>query len=111
MHYKPLGKTGIKVSELCFGTMSFGSRADMQESQNMYSLCRERGINFFDCANVYQKGVAETYLGSFIASERDKVVITTKAHSPMSDDVNARGCSAKNLRISFEASLKRLSTD
>lgn len=111
MQYKTLGRTGIQVSQLCFGTMSFGSRADVQESQNMYSMCRDMGINFFDCANVYQKGVAETYLGSFIASERNKVVITTKAHMPMSEDVNDRGCSAKNLRLSLEASLKRLKTD
>ncbi len=111
MQYKALGKTGIMVSELCFGTMSFGSRADKEQSQAMYSMCRERGINFFDCANVYQHGVAEEYLGSFIASERDKVVITTKAYGAMGDDVNARGCSAKNLRNCLHQSLKRLRTD
>lgn len=111
MQYKTLGKTGMRVSQLCFGTMSFGSRADRGESQRMYSICRDRGINFFDCANVYSGGTAETFLGSFIAAERDKVIITTKAHGPTSDDVNSRGCSAKNLRLSLEASLKRLKTD
>ncbi|MGE4584121.1 MAG: aldo/keto reductase [Sphaerochaeta sp.] len=111
MQYKSLGKTGIKVSQLCFGTMSFGSRADEAQSQAMYHMCREQGINFFDCANVYQKGIAEEYLGRCIASERDKVVITTKAFSPMSDEVNDRGSSAKNLRHSLERSLKRLGTD
>jgi aryl-alcohol dehydrogenase-like predicted oxidoreductase len=111
VNYKSLGKTGIKVSELCFGTMSFGSRANKEQSQRMYSMCREQGINFFDCANVYQKGVAEEYLGSFIAAERDKVVITTKAYGAMGDDVNAKGCSAKNLQNSLHQSLKRLGTD
>ena len=91
MKYKPLGKTGIMVSQLCFGTMSFGSRADKEQSHAMYSMCRESGINFFDCANVYQKGVAEEYLGSFIAGERDKVVVTTKAYGAMGEGVNEIG--------------------
>ncbi len=111
MLYKSLGATGIKVSQVCFGTMSFGSRADKQESQKMYELCREHGVNFFDCANVYQKGVAETYLGSFIAKEREKVVVTTKVYGAMSDDVNAKGSNAKNIRHAVHDSLKRLDTD
>lgn len=111
MEYKPLGKTGIMVSQLCFGTMSFGSRADKAQSQAMYNLCREKGVNFFDCANVYQKGLAEEYLGSFIAAERDKVVVTTKAYGAMGDGVNDKGCSAKNLRNALHQSLKRLGTD
>ncbi|MGE4453518.1 MAG: aldo/keto reductase [Sphaerochaeta sp.] len=111
MEYKTLGKTGIKVSELCFGTMSFGARADKDESERMYKICREAGINFFDCADVYQKGVSESYLGEFIAKERDKVVITTKTYGAMGDDVNEKGLSAKHIRQGVEASLKRLKTD
>ena len=111
MEYRTFGKSGIKVSRQCFGTMSFGHRADYQMAETMYKLCRERGINFFDCANVYQSGVAEEYLGSFIHAEREKVVITTKAFSPMGADPNQRGSSAKNLRRSLEESLKRLKTD
>lgn len=111
MNYKPLGKTGIMVSQLCFGTMSFGSRADKTQSQAMYSLCRDRGINFFDCANVYEKGVAEEYLGAFIAAERDQVVITTKAYGAMGAGVNDKGCSAKNLQHALHQSLRRLGTD
>ncbi len=111
MEYKSLGRTGIKVSELCFGTMSFGGRADKGESEKMYKTCREAGINFFDCADVYQKGVAEQYLGSFIAHERDKVVITTKTYGSMGEDVNEQGLSAKHIRQGVEASLKRLKTD
>ncbi len=111
MQYRPLGSSGIMVSRLCYGTMSFGGRADKVESERLYRYARERGINFFDSANVYQKGESERYLGSFIKDERSKVVITTKAHSPMSDDPNDRGSSAKNLTESLHASLKRLGTD
>ena len=111
MNYKYLGKTGIKVSQLCFGTMSFGANADKENSLAMYKLCRERGINFFDCANVYQKGIAEEYLGEFTKGERGDLVITTKAFFPMSDKPNDRGASRKNLTFSLHESLKRLGTD
>jgi len=111
MKYKLLGSTGVKVSELCFGTMSFGNPADEATSAAMFNRCREVGINFFDCANVYQRGRAEEILGSLIADCRDEVVITSKAHFPMGDDVNARGSSRKHLMSSVEASLKRLNTD
>jgi len=111
MKYKLLGSTGVKVSELCFGTMSFGNPADEATSAAMFNRCRETGINFFDCANVYQRGGAEQILGKLIADCRDEVVITSKAHFPMGDDVNARGSSRKHLMTSVEASLKRLNTD
>ena len=62
-------------------------------------MCREKGINFFDCANVYQKGTAEEFLGDFIKEERHDLVITTKAFSPMSEKPNDRGSSRKNLTI------------
>ncbi len=111
MQYKPLGKTGIQVSELCFGTMSFGGRADKATSKEMYHQCRDRGINFFDCANVYQKGVAEQYLGEFIQGERHNVVITSKGGSVMSDAPNENGSGRKHLTQSLHESLKRLKTD
>ncbi|MGC9395019.1 MAG: aldo/keto reductase [Anaerolineae bacterium] len=111
MKYKLLGSTGVKVSELCFGTMSFGNPADEATSAAMFNRCREVGINFFDCANVYQRGGAEEILGKLIADCRDEVVITSKAHFPMGDDVNARGSSRKHLMRAVEASLKRLDTD
>ena len=59
MDYKLLGNTGLQVSSLCFGTMSFGKEADEAEAKRMYGACRELGINFFDCANIYSKGRAE----------------------------------------------------
>lgn len=111
MQYKPLGKTGIMVSELCFGTMSFGGRADKATSQEMYHQCRDRGINFFDCANVYQKGVAEEYLGEFIQGERHHVVITSKGGSAMAAGPNGKGSSRKHLSHALHESLKRLRTD
>ena len=111
MKYKYLGKTGIQVSELCFGTMSFGANADKDNSKAMYKQVRDAGINFFDCANVYQKGKAEEYLGEFSKGERDDLVIASKAFFPMSDKPNDRGASRKNLISSLHSSLKRLKTD
>lgn len=111
MEYINLGRTGVKVSELCFGTMSFGSIADEATSEKMYHRCREIGINFFDCANVYAGGTSETYLGKFIAAEREKVVITSKVYFPTGEDVNARGANRRHMMLEVERSLRRLSTD
>lgn len=111
MKYKYLGKAGIKVSELCFGTMSFGANADKDNSRAMYKQVRDAGINFFDCANVYQKGIAEEYLGEFVKGERDDLIIASKAFFPMSDKPNDKGASRKNLLASLHASLNRLKTD
>jgi len=110
MKHSYLGKTGVKVSQLCFGTMSFGGDADADESAAMFRLCREKGINFFDCANVYQHGRAEEILGDLIRDCRDEVVITSKVYFPMGDDVNARGASRLHIMNAVEASLKRLGT-
>jgi len=111
MKYKILGNTGVKVSELCFGTMSFGSTADEKTSAELFNTCRDAGINFFDCADVYQRGRAEEILGSLIADCRSELVITTKAGFPMSDDVNGHGCSRRHLMKAVDNSLKRLKTD
>ena len=111
MEYRFLGKTGVKVSQLCFGTMSFGGDADEETSAALYHRCREAGINFFDCANMYQRGMAEEILGRLIHDERDQVVITTKAYFPMGEGVNDRGASRRHLRLALEASLRRLQTD
>ena len=78
MEYRWLGKTGVRVSSLAFGTMSFGGDADDSTSEAMYKMCRERGINFFDCANTYAGGRSEDILGKCIKHERDQVVITTQ---------------------------------
>lgn len=111
MQYKLLGRTGIRVSPLCFGTMSFGGDADEAESSRMYAACREVGINFFDCADAYSKGRAEDILGRLMASERDDLVITSKCFNPTSDDINARGGNRRHIPRAVEASLRRLGTD
>lgn len=111
MHYKPLGRTGVRVSELCFGTMSFGGEADEQGSAALYKRCRDLGINFFDCADAYSKGRAEEILGKLIKGARDELVITSKCFNKMGDDVNAGGGSRRWVSRAVEASLKRLGTD
>src|SRR5688572_460299 len=111
MEYKLLGNTGVKVSALCFGTMSFGGDADEKTSATMFNRCREIGINFFDCANVYAGGRSEEILGRLIASCRDEVVITSKVFGSTGPDINAKGGSRRHLRAAVEASLKRLNTD
>lgn len=111
MNYHFLGAAGVKVSELCFGAMSFGGDADEETSAAMFHRCREAGINFFDCANVYQRGVSEEILGRLIADCRDEVVITSKVYFPMGEDVNARGASRKHIMTAVHDSLRRLDTD
>jgi len=111
MEYRFFGRTGLKVSRLCFGTMSFGGDADEKTSAQMFGRCREHGLNFFDCADVYNGGRAETILGRLIADCREEVVITTKAYFPTGSDVNAGGASRYHIMNAVEASLKRLKTD
>ena len=111
MEYRTLGKTGVQVSALCFGTMSFGGDADEETSAAMFQRCREVGINFFDCANVYQHGRSEEILGKLMAGNRDELVITSKVYFPMGQDVNDRGATRKHIMTAVAASLKRLNTD
>ena len=111
MKYKSLGRTGVQVSELCFGTMSFGGDTDEAGSAVMYKACRDAGINFYDCADQYNKGKAEEILGRLMKGHRDDLVITTKCYNPSGDDINARGTSRRHVTRAVEASLKRLQTD
>lgn len=111
MEYRTIGKTGIQVSPLCFGTMSFGGNADEATSKAMFARCREAGINFFDCADAYNGGLSEEILGRCIAGIRDELVITSKVCSPTGAGVNDRGLSRRHIMLSVERSLKRLNTD
>ncbi|HYD57464.1 MAG TPA: aldo/keto reductase [Burkholderiales bacterium] len=111
MKYRPLGRTGVQVSQLCFGTMSFGGDADEAESARMYKACRDAGINFFDTADQYAKTQSEQILGRLMQGERENLVIATKCFNPVSEDVNARGTSRRHVTRAIEASLKRLQTD
>lgn len=111
MQYKSLGSTGVNVSALCFGTMSFGGDADEAEAAKMYRACLDLGINFFDCANGYSKGRAERILGKLISGHRDELVLTTKCFQPMGKDANARGGNRRHIALAVEDSLMRLGTD
>ena len=111
MEYKVLGNTGVEVSELCLGTMTFGGPTDEKESASMFKLSRDAGINFFDCANVYESGRSEEILGKLMANSREQLIITSKAYFPTSDNVNARGGTRKHIMTAVNDSLKRLNTN
>ena len=111
MKYVDLGTTGLQVSELCLGTMTFGKEADRQTSAAIYRRCREAGINFFDCANVYAKGESERILGEVIAKERGELILTTKVGGRMGEGPNRSGLSRRHILQECEASLRRLDTD
>jgi len=113
------GKTGLKVSRLCFGTMTIGSSQwkpwvlDQAESKPVLKRCLDLGITFFDTANWYSLGESERVVGSTLLSmvPRDQLVLATKAYYAMSDDPNDGGLSRKHLLASVDASLERLGTD
>lgn len=110
VEYRLLGKTGVKVSQLCFGTMAFGGDADEATSAALFKRCLDAGINFFDCANSYAGGRSEEILGRLAGGKRPDLVITGKAYFPTHDDVNARGASRRHLFSTIESSLRRLNT-
>ncbi|HEY2166030.1 MAG TPA: aldo/keto reductase [Jatrophihabitantaceae bacterium] len=111
MDYVTVGATGVQVSPLCFGTMTFGAEADEQTSAQLYARVRDAGINFFDTANVYSGGVSEQILGKLVAGSRDEVVISSKVFFPAGTDVNARGLSRRHIVQAVDDSLARLGTD
>jgi len=111
MKYRYLGNTDIQVSSLCMGTMTFGREADKSEARAMFNCCRDAGVNFFDCANVYSRGAAETILGELITDCRQELVVTSKFGSPMGSGPNTDGGSRRHLAASLEASLRRLNTE
>lgn len=111
MEYRTLGRTGVQVSCLCMGTMSFGGDADKETAAAMFHRCREIGINFFDTANVYNGGRSEEILGKLISDCRDELVLASKVHGATGDDVNSSGLSRRHIVLAVEASLKRLGTD
>jgi aryl-alcohol dehydrogenase (NADP+) len=119
MDYIRLGETGMKVSRLCLGCMSYGTPEwrdwvlPEKESLPFFKRALERGINFFDTADMYSRGVSEELTGKALReyAERDEVIIATKVFNPMKEDPNARGLSRKHILDSIDASLKRLGTD
>ena len=117
MRYKLLGRSGLRVSEACLGTMTFGETwgwgASLAESRKMVDLFAEAGGNFIDTSVNYTDGTAEEFLGEFLKSDRDHFVVATKytLTKPDSTDPNSGGNSRKNMMKSVEKSLKRLKTD
>ncbi|MBI5649446.1 MAG: aldo/keto reductase [Chloroflexi bacterium] len=119
MEYVRLGRTGLKVSRLCLGMMTYGTPQwrpwvlDEDASRPFVKRALEAGINFFDTADVYSRGVSEEVTGHALRdfAKRDQVIIATKVHGKMSDDPNDRGLSRKHIFDSIDRSLRRLGTD
>ena len=120
MDYINLGSTGLKVSRICLGTMTYGSKKwrewvlDEAESRPFIQRALEAGINFFDTADMYSDGASEEVLGRALKDfgpSRDRLVIATKVFNPMGDDPNQRGLSRKHIRHAIDDSLRRLGTD
>jgi aryl-alcohol dehydrogenase-like predicted oxidoreductase len=119
MEYRPLGSSGLRVSALTLGTMTFGGRdnfaavgsTDVDAATRQVDLCLDRGVNFIDTANVYSGGVSEEIVGQAIKGRRDRVVLATKARMPMGDGPNDAGLSRHHLIAQCEASLRRMQVD
>jgi aryl-alcohol dehydrogenase-like predicted oxidoreductase len=111
VEYRTLPKTGLKVSRLSFGTMTFGAQTDPATAQRMVECCLDAGINFFDTANVYNRGAAETILGKALRGRRDKVVLASKVRGKMGDAPDDEGLSPAAIAKAIDASLNRLGTD
>ncbi|WP_338551512.1 aldo/keto reductase [Paenibacillus sp. KS-LC4] len=111
MKYQLLGRSGLAVSELCLGTMTFGNTTNEQDSLEMINRFVERGGNFLDTANVYVSGRSEEIVGKAIKGRRSEMVVATKVRMTTSPDINGVGLSRKHIMDGVEASLKRLQTD
>src|ERR1700744_2537454 len=120
MEYRLLGRSGLKVPVLCFGVATFGGgteffrawgATDVEEAKRLIGLCVDAGVNFFDTADVYSRGLSEEILGKAIEGKRHDLLISTKATFPMGDGPNDKGSSRYHLINAVEASLKRLGTD
>ncbi|HTX78321.1 MAG TPA: aldo/keto reductase [Longilinea sp.] len=118
MKIKRLGRTGLKVSEVCLGTMTFGNQCDEPTSRAIMDKAFEHGVTFFDTADVYPlgsttetSGRTEEYVGNWLKGRREQVVLATKFASPMGTGPNERGGSRKHIFQAVEASLRRLQTD
>lgn len=111
MEYRRLGQSGLKVSEICLGTMTFGRGADAAEAGRITEACLDAGVNFFDTANSYAETASETLLGQILHSRRREVVIASKFFNPVGPGPNDSGMSRVHIMQAIEDSLKRLQTD
>jgi len=113
MHYRTLGRTGIKVSPYALGAMMFGAMGnpDHDDSIRIIGKALDAGINFIDTADAYSRGESEEIVGQALKGRRSQVVLATKVHLPMGDDPNQRGNSRRWIMTAVENSLRRLQTD
>jgi aryl-alcohol dehydrogenase-like predicted oxidoreductase len=111
MEYRSLGRSGLKVSTLCLGTMMFGGATEAAAAGRIVARAREAGVNFLDTADQYNDGRSEEVTGQAIAGDRHRWVLATKVCNPMGTGANERGLSRKWILQAAEASLKRLGTD
>lgn len=111
MQTRLLPHTDLTVSRACFGTMPFGSQTDETTARRMVDCCLDHGINFFDTANMYNTGAAETILGNILKGRRDRVVLASKVRFRMGDGPDESGLSRAAMRTAIEGSLRRLQTD
>jgi 1-deoxyxylulose-5-phosphate synthase len=120
MQYTNLGKTGMKVSRLCLGMMSYGAKSwrewvlDEEQAKPFVRRALDAGINFFDTADVYSLGESEKITGNllkYFGVRRENVIVATKVNGQMSEDINAKGLSRKHILDSIDKSLKRLQLD
>ncbi|MFO1319185.1 MAG: aldo/keto reductase [Burkholderiales bacterium] len=110
MSYRTLGHSGLKVSPLCLGTMTFGDRTDAAEAERIVKSARDAGVNFIDTADVYVAGGSERVLGDILRSDRDAWVVATKVGNPMGKGPNEGGSSRAWITRAVEGSLQRLRT-
>jgi aryl-alcohol dehydrogenase-like predicted oxidoreductase len=106
-----LGRSGLRVSPLCLGTMMFGGPADLDTARRIADLCLDRGVFFWDTADMYGKGASEEVCGELLRGRRQQVVLATKVFADMGPGVNDRGLSARHILSACDASLRRLGTD
>jgi aryl-alcohol dehydrogenase-like predicted oxidoreductase len=113
MHYRPLGRTGIKVSPYCLGAMMFGGlgNPDHDDCIRIIHKALDSGINFIDTADRYSRGESEEIVGKALEGRRNNIVLATKVHGPMGDDPNMQGNSRRWITRAVEDSLRRLKTD
>ena len=111
MQYRHLPSTGLKVSEICLGTMTFGGQTSAEDSKNIIACALDNGVNFIDTANIYTQGQSESIIGEALGSRRDQVILATKTGGPTARIPNASGLSRRQIITSVEDSLKRMKTD